>query len=56
MNVKKLNGNMMNPRSNITLEYVCEAYLVEVSEKVAKFRTTNNKLHLEMKKTLLVYM
>jgi hypothetical protein len=50
MNVKKKNGNMMNPRSDLTLEHVCEADLEEVFKKVAKFKTTNNKLHLEMKK------
>jgi hypothetical protein len=52
MNVKKSNGNRMNPRLDLALEHVCEANLEEVFEKVAKFRTTNNKLHLETKKKL----
>ncbi len=56
MNVKKLNGNKMNPRSNLTSKHVCEANLEEVFKKVTKFKTIINKLHLKHTNSLLIYM
>jgi uncharacterized FlaG/YvyC family protein len=53
VNVRKLNDSGVNPRSDLTSKYVYEADLQEVFKKVTKFRTTNNKLHLEMKKKLI---
>jgi hypothetical protein len=53
VNVRKLNGSGMNPRLDLTSEHVYEADLEEVFKKVTKFKTTNNKLHLEMKKKLI---
>lgn len=53
VNVKKLNGNGMNLRSNLILKHVYEANLERVFKKVTKFRTTNKKLHPETKKELI---
>jgi hypothetical protein len=40
----------MKPRLDLTSKHVYEAYLKEVFKKVTKFKTTNNKLHLEIRK------
>ncbi len=50
VNVKKLNGSRMNTRLNLTLKHIYEVDLEGLFRKVTKFKTTNNKLHLEMKK------
>jgi hypothetical protein len=53
VNVRKFNGDEMNPRLDLTSKHVYEVDLEEVFEKVTKFRTTNNKLHPKMKKKFI---
>jgi hypothetical protein len=56
VNFKTLNGNTLNPKSNITSKHVNKVDVEEVFGQVAKFKTTNHKLHEEMKKSLLFCM
>lgn len=49
----KLNGNSLDPKSNLTSKHVNKVNLEEVFGQVTKFKTTNNKLHKEMKKKLV---
>ncbi len=51
--VWKLNGIGLIPKCDITTKEVSEANIKEVFSKVAKFKTTNIRLHADTKKDLL---
>jgi DNA-binding Lrp family transcriptional regulator len=53
VNVKKLNGSGWNPTTDLTSKHVYEVDLEEVFGKVAKFQTTNSKLHPKARKKLI---
>jgi hypothetical protein len=51
--VKRLNGSNLNPKSKLITKHVTEANIEEIFCKVAKFKTTNTHLHVDIKKELL---
>jgi hypothetical protein len=50
--IRGLNGIGLNPKTELTIEHICEVDIEEVFGKVSKYKTTNTKLHQDTKKDL----
>jgi hypothetical protein len=52
MKIRGLNGTRFNPKLEFIVEHICKTNIEEVFGNLSKFKTTNTKLHQDMKKDI----